>query len=339
MPEPKVSVIIVNFNGGEVFKDCLSSLKKIKYKNYETIIFDNASRDGTEKFATLKSGRNLGFVGGNNEAVKTAKGKYILLLNNDTKVPPNFLNILVEKMESDESIGVIQPKIYLMDKPGYLDNAGSFLTKIGFLRHWGFQKKDSKEYNTEKEIFSAKGACMLIRKKLIDKINLFDNDFFMYFEESDFCWRVWLSGSKVLFYPKTHVYHKVGYTIKRQNPLELNYHYYKNRITSLIKNLSTLNALWIVSLHLLLSLGIAIIFFIRGSIENPSIILRAIKWNIVNLKKTLKKRRETQKLRVVTDKYIFERVGKKVNMIKLFLFQDKFFKDFKRIEKDIAKKA
>src|SRR5579859_8159478 len=116
MKEPKVSIIIVNFNGGDVFRECLSSLKKITYSNYELIIFDNASTDGTEKLATIKNDKNIGFVGGNNEALKLAKGKYVLLLNNDTKVPSDFLNILVSKMESNEKIGVIQPKIYLMDK-------------------------------------------------------------------------------------------------------------------------------------------------------------------------------------------------------------------------------
>lgn len=338
MAEPKVSIIIVNFNGGQIFKDCLAALKKIKYSNIELIIVDNGSSDGTEKLATIKNKKNSGFVGGNNEGIKKASGKYVLLLNNDTKVPNNFLNILVKKIEADEKVGVIQPKIYLMDKPGYLDNAGSFLTKIGFLRHWGFQKKDSKEFNTEKEIFSAKGACMLIRKELIDKIGLFDPDFFMYFEESDFCWRVWLAGYKILFYPKTYIYHKVGYTIKRQNPFELNYHYYKNRISSLIKNLSNWNIIPITTVHLFLSFCIAFVFLVRGSVNNPLIILRAIWWNIANLGKTLKKRKATQKLRVVSDKYIFDKVGKKINILKLFLFQDSFFKDFKRVEKDVEEK-
>ncbi len=337
MKEPLVSIIIVNWNGGRVFEDCLESLKNLKYPNYELIVFDNGSNDGTEKYATIQSNKNLGFVGGNNKAIKRASGKYILLLNNDTKVPDDLLNVLVSKIESDSRIGVIQPKILIMDSPYYLDNAGSFITKIGFFRHWGFQKRDSKEFGFEKEIFSAKGACMLIRNDLIDKIGLFDEDYFAYFEESDFCWRVWLNGYKVVFYPKTFIYHKVGFTIKRQNVLELNYHYYKNRISSLIKNLDNFNVLWIVPLHIVLSLGIAFIFFIRGSIRNPLIILRAIWWNIKNLPKILSKRSKVQKLRNVSDNYIFNTVGRKINICKLLLFKDPFFKDFKRIEKDIAK--
>ncbi len=328
MTKPKVSIIIVNWNGGKVFEECLGSLEKLKYSNYELIIVDNGSMDGTQKFATIRNKKNLGFVGANNQAIKIVKGKYVLLLNNDTKVPPELLDVLVAKMESDSKIGVVQPKIFMMDNSGYLDNAGSFITKIGFFRHWGFQKKDSKEFDREKEIFAAKGACMIIRKDLIDKVGLFDEDYFAYFEESDFCWRVWLNGYKILYYPKTFIYHKVGFTIKRQNVSELNYHYYKNRIASLIKNLNNWNVLWIVPLHVILSFGIAFVFLVRGSIKNPLIILRAIWWNIVNISKTLKKRSRVQNSRTTSDKYIFKNVGQKVDFLK-------FFGDFKRVEKDL----
>lgn len=329
MNKPKVSILIVNFNGGKVFKDCLQSLKGLKYSNYEVITVDNGSSDGTEKLAKIRNKRNLGFVGGNNEGVKIAKGKYVLLLNNDTKVAPDLLDVLVSKMESDERIGVIQPKIYLMDKPGYLDNAGSFFTKIGFLEHWGFNKKDGKEFDSEKEIFAAKGACMLTRSDLIKKIGLFDQDYFAYFEESDFCWRAILTGYKILYYPKTSIQHKVGFTTKTQNVNFLNYLYYRNRICSLIKNLSTKNLLWIFPVHLFVSFGIAFLFLIRGSLENCMLILRAIRWNFVNLGKTLVKRNKIQKMRIVGDNEIFKSVGMPVDF-------GKFFADFKRIEKDLT---
>ncbi|HWA52012.1 MAG TPA: glycosyltransferase family 2 protein [Patescibacteria group bacterium] len=328
--KPKVSIIIVNFNGGEVFENCLQSIKKLDYTNYETIVFDNGSRDGTQKYASLKSKKNIGFVGGNNEALKIAKGKYILLLNNDTLVKKDLLDVMVNKMESDETIGVIQPKIYLMDKKDYLDNAGSFWTNIGFLDHWGFNQKDSKEYDSEREIFSAKGACMMIRKDLIKKIGLFDEDYFAYFEESDFCFRVWIAGKRVVYFPKTSIQHKVGFTTKRSNVSFLNYLYYRNRIQCLIKNLEVKDLISVLSAHFFVSLGIAFVFLIRGSIENFFLVMRAIKWNFVNLNATLKKRKNVQNYRVYKDEEIFARVGHKVNW-------SKFFGDFKRIEKDLAK--
>ena len=327
-----VSVIIVNWNGGKVFEKCLKFLKKIDYPNCELIIVDNGSKDGTDRFAQIKNRKNLGFAPANNQGLKVAKGKYILLLNNDTKVSKDLLSVLVSKMESDPSVGVIQPKILMMDKKGYLDNAGSFLTRIGFLEHWGFGEKDSIEFSKEKEVFSAKGACILIRRDVVQKVGLFDNDFVSYFEESDFCWRVWLVGLRVIYYPQTYIYHKVGFTIQRLDVGQINYHYFKNRITSLIKNLETYNLFIILPVHIAVSVGIAIIFLIKGKLKSASIIIKAIKWNIKNIKVILQKRRDTQMLRKISDKELFLKLSRPVNF-------KKFYGDFKRVEKDINKKT
>src|SRR5260221_8789697 len=165
MSDPVVSIIVVNWNGESVLPDCLSSLTKLKYKRFELIVVDNGSNDKSieileryrSRFKNLKlvkNNLNKGFVDANNQAEKISKGEYVLLLNNDTKVSADLLNLLVARMESDSKIGVLQPKIYIMDNPKYLDNAGSFLTKIGFLRHWGFQKKDSIEFGQETKVFS-----------------------------------------------------------------------------------------------------------------------------------------------------------------------------------------
>lgn len=336
MGKPLVSIIIVNWNGGQVFKNCLLSLSKISYPNWELIVIDNGSTDGSagfinkyiERTRVIRNRVNVGFAPANNQGYKISKGKYILLLNNDTVVEPIFLDILIEKMTRKKDLGVVQPKIKVMDNPKYLDNAGSFMTRIGFLHHWGFQKKDGKKFGSEKEVFATKGACMLVRRKVVEKIGLFDPDFVSYFEESDFCWRAWIAGWKVLYYPEVFIYHKVGFTIKRQNVLNLNYHYYKNRICSLIKNLSFQYLLVILPLHILISNGIALIFLLRGSLKNSLIIYRAFWWNFTNLQSTLTKRRKIQESRKMSDKEIFSRVGKKIDL-------KKFYDDFKRVEKDI----
>lgn len=332
MKSPLVSVIIVNWNGGEVFTNCLESLGRIDYPRWELIVVDNGSTDGTEKKATLKNKTNQGFAPANNQGVKIAKGEYILLLNNDTKVKKDFLTKMVIRMERDNFIGVVQPKIFMMDKVGYLDNAGSFLTRIGFLEHWGFGQKDSNEFSKEREIFSAKGACMLIRREVIEKIGLFDDDFISYFEESDFCWRVWLLGYKVIFYPDAQIYHKIGFTIRRLDVGNINFHYYKNRITSLVKNLGTLNLFIIVPIHVFISFGIAILFLVRGNINNSTLILKAIFWNVINLSVSLKKRKDIQEDRKMSDGELFSKLGRPVNF-------EKFFGDFKRVEEDLKRKC
>ncbi|QQS38620.1 glycosyltransferase family 2 protein [Candidatus Woesebacteria bacterium] len=358
---PEVSIIIVNWNGGEVFKNCLTSLSKLKYKNWELIVVDNGSSDGSEKLAKkiilpttnyrlLVNKVNLGFAPANNQAIKFAKGDYVLLLNNDTVVSPDLLDQLVSRMEKDKKLGVIQPKIFMMDPPSpkptdgqappspivtegqgrisYLDNAGSFFTRIGFLEHWGFGQKDSKEFNKETKVFSCKGACMLVRKSVIDEIGLFDNDFVSYFEESDFCWRVWLAGWKVVYFPNATIEHKVGFTIKRLDVVKINYDYYKNRIMSLIKNLELINLIYILPIHLFISLGIAFVFFLRGQKNSAVMIIDAIGYNIRNIKVTLEKRKIIQQQRKVNDQFIFNNLSRKVDF-------NKFINDFRRVEKDM----
>lgn len=336
---PLVSIIIVNWNGGKVFNKCLNSLSKIKYKNWELIVVDNGSVDGSEEFpykiirnkiSLIRNKSNKGFAPANNQGASLAHGKYILLLNNDTIVTKDFLSILVNKMEKDDRIGILQPKILLMDKKEYLDNTGSFFTVIGFLQHQGFLEKDLGQYDHEQKVFSVKGACMLFRADLINKIGLFDNDFFSYFEESDFCWKAWLIGKKVLYYPKVFIYHKVGFTIRRLNVRDINFHYYKNRICSLIKNLEFKNLLFILPVHIIISLFISAFFFMRGNFKNSIMIFNALVWNIVNIDTTLKKRRKIQKIRATSDRELFKSLAVSINW-------GKYWNDLKRIEKDIKR--
>ena len=123
----------------------------------------------TCKDQLIQNKHNLGFAEANNQGYEKARGGLILLLNNDTEVSPDLLDILVSKIQSNSGIGVVQPKILIMDRPDHLDSVGSFLTKTGFLQHVGYLKRDTEEYQREREIFSAKGACMLIKKEVIKK--------------------------------------------------------------------------------------------------------------------------------------------------------------------------
>lgn len=336
MIKPLVSIVIVNWNGAAVLPACLQSLKKISFSRWELILVDNGSEDGSEKLVSkyklsatnyklIKNSANLGFAKANNQALPFCRGKYILLLNNDTKVKKDFLDVLVKIMEQDLTIGVVQPKIYIMDNPRYLDNAGSYLTMTGFLQHWGYMEKDSSEFNSQKEIFSAKGACMLIRKKIVDKIGLFDNDFGTYFEESDFCFRVWLFGFKVVYYPQTYIYHKVGFSSKKQNQIFVNYNSNKNRICTLIKNLEISNLLKIGSIHLLLNLLLSFYYLIKLHPQKFWMIIKSILWNIIYLPQTISKRTKIQKLREKTDSEIFKKIMHGFNITEMF-------KHFMRVE-------
>ncbi len=337
---PLVSILMANWNGGKVYEDTLSSLSKITYPNWELVVVDNGSSDGTtklplnrkfgiKKFKLIENKTNLGFAPANNQGYEVSRGKYILLLNNDTLVEKDFLEIMVKKMEKDATIGVMQPKIKMMDNPELLDNAGSFFTNIGFLEHWGFMKNDGLEFNIEKDVFSVKGACMLTRKSLIEKLGLFDDDFISYFEESDYCWRVWLAGLRCVFYPATFIRHKVGFTIRRLDVGNLNWHYYKNRICSLIKNLGIARLFLILPVHLCISVAISIAFILKGQLSSSAIVWKAIWWNLVNIRKTLIKRKKVQNMRKVSDSLLFKKISRPIDL-KMFIG------DFARVSKDIS---
>src|SRR3989344_3998781 len=207
----KVSIIIVNWNAKEDLKECLDSfLKKVKYPNYEIILVDNASKDDSvnyvkknfPKIKIVQSSSNLGFAGGNNLGFLKSKGKYVLFLNNDTITTSDFLTPMVKFLEERSDVGIVQPKI-LFHRPGTIlhhkvNSLGSFLLKSGFLYHLDYGKSDRNIKTTAYEIFTAYGACFLARKKIIEKVGLFDTSYFAYFEETDLCHRVWLARWKIM---------------------------------------------------------------------------------------------------------------------------------------------
>ncbi len=321
-----VSIIIVSWNARENLEECLSSLLKISYKNYEVILVDNGSKDNSVKFIKrnfpivkiIESGKNLGFAGGNNLGLEKAQGEYVLFLNNDTIVTKDFLYKLVEFMEKREDVGIIQPKI-LFHRPGTdlhhkINSIGSFLLSSGFLYHLSYGRKD-KLIKEPYEIFSAYGACFLARKSLLRKIGLFDDRYFAYFEETDLCHRTWLSGLKVMILPDVFIYHKGAKTAQKLPSAFIQFHSFKNRIYTYLKNLDLKNLIKIFIPHLLVCEISSILYLIFGKPSYAFAIQKAILWNIFNLKILLKERRKVQKtLRKVKDSDFIPKLTKKVDI-------------------------
>ncbi len=316
-----VSIIIVNWNGLRWLPDCLGSLAKQKYTQYEIIFVDNASNDGSvawiqkhyPKTKIVVNKENLGFADANNVGYRKAKGKYILFLNNDTRVTKTFLSELVRVVQSDQSIGGVQSKILLMDQTDTHDSVGAFLTPTGFLYHYGFGKKDQKKYDHQIELYTAKGACMMFRKDVLEKIaihrDIFDPDYFAYFEESDMCHRVWLAGFRIVYAHTSVIYHKMGATSSGMNNAFIQYHSFKNRIRTYIKNLGT-GWLWtIVPFHLLLCQLYALVSCVRGKWTLAWAIERAFWWNAVHGLETMNLRRKIQyKIRTVSDAVLDKKI-------------------------------
>ena len=306
MKRPLVSIIIVNWNGLHFLKPCLKTLSNCTYKNKEIIVVDNGSCDGSVKWLQenyhrvriCSLSRNVGFAQGNNEGYCIAKGEFIVFLNNDTKVHPDFIDEMIAKWQSDKTIGGVQSKLLLMDAPSKLDSVGAFFTRSGFLYHWGFGKKDSPVYDKTTKLFTAKGACMGFPRHVLEKILvngvIFDPSYFSYFEETDLCHRIWLTGKTIQYAPKSIVYHTMGGTSTSMNNAYIQFHSYKNRIHSYLKNFEWKN-LWFLPLHIFTCIVIAFVLLLQGKPSYSRAILGAITWNAVHFSDTWKKRLFIQK--------------------------------------------
>jgi len=221
---PKVVIIVLNWNGWRDTIECLESLQRITYPNYRIIVVDNGSTDDSvqrikEKFPYLtliETGRNLGYAGGNNIGVKHALengAKYILIVNNDTEVvDPEFVNQMVDVMKSDSTLGILGPKV-LNFKGQIQDTILCIPTLSNCLREsfrLRFGAKKSRDYRAAQLVDAVSGVCWFIRSDIINVVGLLDEDYFMYAEELDYCYRVKKAGWEIMYYPIESVLHKKG---------------------------------------------------------------------------------------------------------------------------------
>ncbi len=290
---PLVSVISINYNAPEVTAEMIRSFDKVTYPNYEIIIVDNASIKGNvdllkkefPQIRLIKSEKNLGFAGGNNLGIREAKGEYILLLNNDTEVDPGFLEPLCAKFKSDPKTGAVSPKIYFHHTPNMLQFTGiSKITKYTTRSTgWGFGKMDEGQFDQDRLSFFAHGAAMMVPRKVIEKVGLMAEIYFLYYEEMDWGQRIRNAGYKIYYVHNSVIYHKESVSTGKDSPLKI---YYMNRARIIylrrhVKGLDLMIAflyqnLVAVPKNLLL-------YFSKGRFDLLGAYLRALGWNISNL--------------------------------------------------------
>jgi len=237
---PKVFIIILNWNGWRDTIECIESLKKLNYPNYEVVIVDNGSTDESpqilpQKFPKIKlieTGKNLGFAGGNNVGIKYALEKsadYILLLNNDALVDSGFLKESVRVGESDQKIGILGPKIYFYDtetnkKTNKIWFAGGKINKIltkGTHINYGQIDKYDGRLRTVDYIT---GCAILVKREVIKKIGPMNEDYFLYYEDADWCLRARKRGFKCVLVPKAKIWHKCSRSAQEGSPSYIYYH-------------------------------------------------------------------------------------------------------------------
>lgn len=243
MTHPLISVITVNWNGKHLLGECLDSLIVQSFKDFEIIVVDNGSQDGSleyirERYANVKVvnlPENQGYAAGNNEGIRIASGKYIAFLNNDTKVDPGWLENLIKEAETNSpSIGMWACKIVSYEKPGIIDNVGLLLYPDGLARGKGRLERDSGQYDQLQEALFPSGCAGLYRKEMLDEIGMFDKDFFAYADDVDLGLRARLAGWGCAYVPAAKVYHKYSSSTSAYSPHKA-FLVERNRIWVLLK--------------------------------------------------------------------------------------------------------
>jgi GT2 family glycosyltransferase len=207
-------VVVLNWNGTRVIERCLHSLYEQTYRPLEVIVVDNASTDGSEelvkdKFPWVKlvaNEKNLGFGGGNNVGIRASQGRYIMMLNNDTRLDPACIAELKKAIEKDEKYGACASKILLEYEDNLIDAAGIVVCPDGLSIGRGRLEKGNL-YDEEKEVFFASDCACLYRREMLEDMGLYDADFFAYADETDMGWRAQLRGWRCIYTPGAKVYH------------------------------------------------------------------------------------------------------------------------------------
>jgi len=238
----KVSVVIVNLNGERYLERCLSTVLAQRYPNFEVVLVDNGSTDGSvalvrERFPevrVIENGTNLGFAKANNVGIRASDGAYVATLNNDTWVEPDWLETLVEVMESDPQIGICASKMLFAHRPDVINSAGVCVDFAGIAwDRWG-GRPDPGDGEPE-EVFAACAGAALYRRTMLDEVGLFDEDYFIYLEDVDLAWRARLMGWRCVYVPRSRVYHIYSGTSKEGSPFK-NFHLGRNKLWTIIKD-------------------------------------------------------------------------------------------------------
>ena len=333
--KPLVFVVILNWNGKKYLTNCFKSLEGQTYPNYRVIMVDNAFTDGSVEYVrknfpwvtVIQNTENMGFAEGNNIGIKHALksgAKYICLLNNDTVAEKSLLEEFVKVAENDETIGIVGSKILDIRNRKIIQEVGATCDIFGFPLIMYAGQLDYGQYAEISEVFYVSGCAMLIRDKLVRTIGYFDSKYFIFAEDLDFCWRAWLAGHRVVVNSKATVYHYSGGSIVggaaknkkyRTSPRRV-YLRERNTLRTLVKNYSRATLVKIVPLYLCLIFAETMFFMSIGSSVSLGYI-RAILWNMRNLKETLCLRYKVQRIRKVSDEEIMKKMFKGIGKLKI----------------------
>lgn len=294
----KVSVVILNYNTKQFLEQFLDSVLATDYDNFEVVMADNGSTDGScefvkEKYPSVRLielKENYGFTGGYNRVLKEVDSDYYVLLNSDVEVHPNWLKPMMELVESNPKIAAVQPKLLAYhdkEKFEYAGASGGYIDKYGFPycrgRVFDSLEKDLGQYDDNVQVFWASGAALFINAKLYHEIGGLDEDFFAHMEEIDLCWRLQNAGHQVWVCPQSIIYHVGGGTLQKSNPRKT-YYNFRNGLILLLKNLPARKVFWVIVYRLILDHVAAYRFLFQGKTGDFKAIAAAHRHFILRLK-------------------------------------------------------
>ncbi len=278
-----ISVIITTYNGEKYIRNCIESVLRNDYELKEIIIVDNGSTDNTleqieeysDKIKIISTGKNLGFAGGNNIGLEKSAGDILILLNDDTIVPENWLVEAVKAFDWEENIGIVGFKIVGADS-GKIEHAGASILPNAFTLHIGYGETDIDIFNRPYVVEYVTGAAMAISREVYGKIGGLEESYFpLYFEEVEYCKSTEKLGLKILYWPYATIRH-FGMQTSKPFSWKYFYRYHKNRFRYLIRNLRRNEALKAVQAELLWLISL------KNVDQYPSLIF-AYFYTVINL--------------------------------------------------------
>ena len=287
---PLVSIVTLNWNQTAITCEFLESTRQLTYKNFEILVCDMGSDiDPTQKIkeaaylntTVLRSETNLGFTGGNNWGMRQANGDFIFIVNNDTEVTPDLLDVLLEPFYQDASIGVTCPKIRFYHQPEVIQYAGFNPIDVytGRTTAVGTMEQDKGQHNISGYTHGAHGCAMMLKKEVIDRVGMFPEKFFIYYEEWDWSARILKEGYKIFYQSKGLIFHKESITMGKQSAIKVYYHT-RNRILYMRRNTNTLQFLLFCMFFTLVSTPKAIVkFSLNNQMAHLKSFLKGVTWN------------------------------------------------------------
>ena len=282
---PLVSVTVLNFNGKQHLKTCLDSLLTTDYPNFELILVDNASTDGSIQWVEqnypnvkiVKNPINKGTSGGYNAGIKCSNGKYVAILNNDIEVDPNWLRHLVNAAEQDKNVAAVDSKYLSFYKRNCFDTVsagGRFIDRLGNVYARGSGQEDCGLYDEQCRAFM---ALAMFRRSVFFEVGLFDEDFFCCYEDVDLSWRINLGGYHIYYEPRSVIYHKSSSSIspKRNSPKFYLFDK-RNKLVSLIKNYSVKSLVFVLPISLFEYCGLFFFWVLKGEKTYAFCVVKAV---------------------------------------------------------------